>query len=217
VVLENGINVTGRLTVDGVASTDVLSTLTSVRIQLQSDPVIPTLSVPPTNPEADGTFTVAGLTSGTYRLTVAGLPRNMYVKTARFGGADVFSSGLRIEGDPRGALDIVVGTTPGSLDATVMDETQKPEAGVTVALVPDPSQVKRIDLYRNATTDAAGKVRWDNVVPGDYKIYAWEDVESGAWTDPEFMRTYDGRGTAVHIDERGRMTVNVKVIPYKAN
>jgi hypothetical protein len=215
--LENGVNVVGRLSVDGVASSDILSTLTGVRIQLQSDPVIPTLGVSPASPEADGSFTVAGMTAGTYRLTVAGLPRNMYVKAARFGGADVFNGGLRIEGDPRGALEIVVGATPGSLDATVTNETQKPEPGVTVVLVPDPSQVKRIDMYRNATTDASGKVRWDSVIPGDYRIYAWEDVESGAWTDPEFMRNYDGRGTAVHIDERGRTTVTVKVIPYKAN
>jgi hypothetical protein len=157
------------------------------------------------------------MTAGTYRLNVAGLPRNMYVKSARFSGVDVYSNGLRIEGDPRGALDIVVGTTPGSLDAVALDEKQMPEAGVTVALVPDPSQAKRVDMYRNATTDASGKVRWDNVIPGDYRIYAWEDIENGAWADAEFMRNYEGRGTNVHIDDRGRVTVSPKVIPYKAN
>jgi len=216
-VLENGYNVAGKITVDGVTSNDVLSALSNVRIQLQSDPVIPPLAVAPTNPEADGTFAITGVTAGTYRLTVAGLPRNMYVKTARFSGVDVYSNGLRIEGDPRGALDIVVGTTPGSLDAVALDERQMPEAGVIVALVPDPSQVKRVDMYRNATSDASGKVRWDNVIPGDYKIYAWEDVENGAWADAEFMRNYEGRGTNVHIDDRGRVTVSPKVIPYKAN
>jgi hypothetical protein len=116
----------------------------------------------------------------------------MYVKTARFAGDDVYNSGLRIEGDPRGQLEIVLGATPGSLDAVTVDEKQMPEAGVTVALVPDPSQVKRIDMYRNATSDASGKVHWDGVIPGDYKIYAWEDIESGAWADPEFMRNFEG-------------------------
>ena len=216
-VLENGYNVIGRMTMDGTTANDALASLTSVRIQLQSDPLIPPLAIAPSFPEADGTFVIVGVTAGTYRLNVAGLPRNMYVKTARFGGTDVYSNGLRIEGDPRGQLDIVVGSTPGSLDAVVLDEKQMPESGVTVALVPDPSQVKRIDMYRNATSDAMGKVHWDGVVPGDYKIYAWEDIENGAWADPEFMRNYDGRGTAVHIDDRGHATVNVKVIPYKAN
>ncbi len=216
-VLETGYNVAGRMTTEGIVSTDALSALTGVRIQLQSDPVIPPLAIAPAFPEADGTFSITGVTSGTYRLTVAGLPRNTYVKTARFAGEDVYNNGLRIEGDPRGQLEIVLGATPGSLDAVTLDEKQMPEAGVTVALVPDPSQVKRIDLYRNATSDASGKVHWDGLVPGDYRIFAWEDIESGAWADPEFMRNFDGRGTSVHIDERGRATVNVKVIPYKAN
>jgi hypothetical protein len=217
-VLESGYNLAGKITVDGVVSGDVLASLTNVRFQLQADPLIPNLAIPPAaNPEADGTFTLAGVTAGTYRLLVAGLPRNMYVKTARFAGVDVYNNGLRIEGDPRGQLDIILGSTPGSLDAVVLDEKQMPESGVTVALVPDPSQVKRIDMYRNSTTDASGKVHWDGVIPGDYKIYAWEDIETGAWADPEFMRNFDGRGTSVHIDERGRATVNVKVIPYKAN
>jgi hypothetical protein len=216
-VLENGYTVAGKLTADGVTSNDVLSSLTNVRILLQSDPLIPPLAIAPSSPEADGTFSINGVTAGTYRLTIAGLPRNIYVKTARFGGADVYSGGLRIEGDPRGQLDIVLGSTPGSLDAVALDEKQMPESGVTVALVPDPSQVKRIDMYRNATSDASGKVHWDGLIPGDYKIFAWEDIENGAWADPEFMRNFDGRGTSVHIDERGRATVNVKVIPYKAN
>jgi hypothetical protein len=216
-VLENGYNVPGRTTVEGTVSSDSLSALTGMRIQLQSDPVIPPLAVAPAFPEADGTFSITGVTAGTYRLSVAGLPRNMYVKAARFAGEDVYDNGLRIEGDPRGQLEIVLGATPGSLDGSIVDEKQMPEAGVTVALVPDPSQVKRIDLYRNATSDTSGKVHWDGLVPGDYKVFAWEDIENGAWADPEFMRNYEGRGTSVHIDERGRATVIVKTIPYKAN
>jgi len=216
-VLENGYNVAGRTTVEGVVSNDALSSVTGMRILLQSDPVIPPLAIAPAFPEADGTFSFTGVTPGTYRLSIAGLPRNMYVKTARFAGDDVYNSGLRIEGDPRGQLEIVLGATPGSLDVVTMDEKQMPEGGVGVALVPDPSQVKRIDMYRNATSDASGKVHWDGVIPGDYKIFAWEDIENGAWADPEFMRNFDGRGTSVHIDDRGRATASVKVIPYKAN
>jgi hypothetical protein len=200
-----------------VVSNDVLSTLNGIRIQLQSDPAIPPLAVAPAFTETDGNFSITGVTAGTYRLSVAGLPRNMYVKTARFAGEDVYNNGLRIEGDPRGQLEIVLGATPGSLDAVTVDEKQMPEAGVSVALVPDTAQVKRMDMYRNATSDATGKVHWDGVIPGDYKIFAWEDIENGAWADPEFMRNFEGRGTSVHIDDRGRATVSVKVIPYKAN
>src|SRR5207253_1991849 len=116
----------------------------------------------------------------------AGLPRNTYIKSARFAGVDIFNNGLRIDGEPRGQLEIVLGSTPGSLDVVAMDEKQMPESAVIVVLVPNESQVKRLDMYRNASSDASGKVHWDGVVPGDYKLYAWEDIDSGAWTDPEF-------------------------------
>jgi hypothetical protein len=216
-VLETGVNIAGKVAIEGNSSSDANPSLTGIRIQLQSDPLIPPLAIPPANPEPDGTFSVVGVTAGTYRVTVAGQPRNTYVKTARFAGVDILNNGLRIDGDPRGQLDIVLGSTPGSLDVVALDEKQMPESGVTLALVPDQPLVKRIDMYRNATSDASGKVHWDGVIPGEYKIFAWEDVESGAWADPEFMRNFEDRGTSVRIDDRGRATVNAKVIPYKAN
>jgi len=215
-VLENGYNVSGKVTIDGIPTSDMNSALTGVRIQLQTDPLIPPLAIPPANPESDGTFSITGVTPGTYRLTLSNIPRNAYVKSARLAAADVLNNGLRIDGDPRGQLDIVLGSTPGSLDAVALDDKQMPESGVTVVLVPDTSAGKRY-MYRDGTSDASGKVHWDGLAPGDYKVYAWEDIELAAWTDADFMRNYEGRGTPVRIEDRGRPTVNVKVIPYKAN
>jgi hypothetical protein len=213
-LLETGFTVAGRVSIGGQsASNDV----TGVRIQLQSDPNVPPLAIPAVTPEADGSFSVAGVTPGTYRLSVAALPRNTYLKSARLGSVDILNGGLRIDSAPNGALEIVLGTTPGILDATVVDDRQMPVAAVTVALVPDATQQKRYDVYRSATSDASGRIHLDGVVPGDYRIYAWESVENGAWTDPDFMRGYQNNGTAVHVGEGGQATTNVRLIPYRAN
>jgi hypothetical protein len=167
--------------------------------------------------EADGSFSIVGVTPGLYRLSVTGLPRGSYLKSARLGGADLLNGGLRIDSSPNGALDIVLGTSPGTVDATVVDDRQLPVAAMTVALVPEGAQQKRLDVYRNATSDASGKIHLDNVVPGDYRIYAWESVENGAWTDPDFMRAYQNNGTTLHVGEGGQATTNVRLIPYRAN
>ena len=53
--------------------------------------------------------------------------------------------------------------------------------------------------------------------PGDYKVFAWEVVEANAWTDPDFLRSYENNGAAVRISEGGRGAADVQVIPYKAN
>jgi protocatechuate 3,4-dioxygenase beta subunit len=215
-LLENGFNVNGKVTLEGRAAGDAATS--GVRIQLQSDPMVPPLAVPGVSTEADGTFSITGVPSGNYRLSVGALPRNTYVKAALIGGIDVLNTGgLRLEGEPRGGLDILLGNSPGSVEAAVVDSRKMPISGVTVALVPDSARRKRYDLFRQATTDASGRVRIENVVPGDYKVLAWEVVESNAWTDPDFLSNYENNGVLVRVGEGGRAAVDVQAIPYKAN
>jgi hypothetical protein len=47
--------------------------------------------------------------------------------------------------------------------------------------------------------DAAGKYRFPGIVPGDYLLFAWEDIETGAWQDPDFLRPVESRGRPVEI------------------
>jgi hypothetical protein len=215
--LELGSTVTGRVAVDGQATNSTLS-LNALRLQLQSDPMIPVLAIPAVSPEADGTFSIQGVTAGMYRLTVAGLPQNTYVKSARLGGEDILNGGFRMDRSPNGTLDIVLGNAPGMVEATVVDDRQMPVPAVTVALVPvSAAQEKRYEIYRSATTDSSGKITLQNVVPGDYRIFAWESVENGAWTDPTFMRAFQNSGVAVRVTEGGRASADVRVIPYRLN
>jgi hypothetical protein len=212
--LEMGSTVMGRVAVDGQAANNL--NLSSIRLQLQSDPVIPLLALPGVNPAADGTFSVEGVTPGTYRLSVAGLPQNTYVKSARLGGEDVLNGGFKMDRSPNGTLDIVLGNAPGIVEATVVDDRQMPVPAVTVALVPvSAAQEKRYEIYRSATTDASGKISLQNVVPGEYRLFAWESVENGAWTDPNFMRAFQSNGVAVRVTEGGRASADVRVIPYR--
>jgi hypothetical protein len=51
------------------------------------------------------------------------------------------------------------------------------------------------------------------VVPGEYRVYAWEDVEYGAWMDPDFMKPLESRGEAVSVSEGGRQAIQVNLIP----
>ncbi len=217
-VLENGFSVSGRISVEGTVGADANAGLTGIRLQLQMEPSIPTFAVPPTSPDMDGNFSFSGLVPGIYRLQINPMPRGgaTYIKAARLAGVDILANGMRVDSEPRGPLEIILGSTPGSLDVTTLDEKQMPEAAVRVVLVPDANPAKRY-MFKDGTSDATGKFHWDNLAPGDYKVYAWEDVENGAWTDADFMKAYEGRGTQVHIDERGRANATVRVIPYKAN
>lgn len=52
-----------------------------------------------------------------------------------------------------------------------------------------------------------------NIAPGEYKVHAWEDVEPTAWLDPEFMKNFENKGSALTLAEGGQANVQVSVVP----
>jgi hypothetical protein len=50
-------------------------------------------------------------------------------------------------------------------------------------------------------------------VPGNYTLFAWEQVDRDAFFDPEFLAQYEDRGKAVHVEEGDHITVKLDEIP----
>jgi len=140
--------------------------------------------------------------------------RNAYIQSIRMGTRDVLNDGFRVD-DPNKieSIQIVLGTRPGILTGTVMTEKQRPAANVTVLLVPDAGRRRWADSYRSVTSDLSGRYTIDRIAPGDYIAFSWEEVDDGAWMDPEFMKKYEARGKRFHINEGGGQTLNLTAIP----
>ena len=51
------------------------------------------------------------------------------------------------------------------------------------------------------------------ILVGDYKAFAWEDVEPGAYMDPDYLKDFETRGEAVRVQKGSQNAVAVKVIP----
>ena len=45
-----------------------------------------------------------------------------------------------------------------------------------------------------------------------YKAYAWEDIEPGAYMDPDFMKAMENKGEAVSLREGDQKTTTLKLI-----
>ena len=157
----------------------------------------------------------ASLPLGTYRIYLSpilsqqrteSIPRNLqnvFVKTMRLDGRDVLKSGLNIEGQPAGTLEIILGTRPGSIHGRVTDDAKQPVPGATVLVIPAENERFRTDMYRTAATDSSGRFQLTNLVPGDYKIFAWDEVEKDSWLDPDFLKVHESRATALRVAEDG--------------
>jgi hypothetical protein len=82
-----------------------------------------------------------------------------------------------------------------------------------VVLVPQEKERReREAFYQTTTSDASGQFTFKTVTPGDYRVFAWEEAEYGAWMDPDFMKPQESRGEAVSIAEGGRQAVQVNLI-----
>jgi hypothetical protein len=227
--LTSGQSLSGRVVIERQPPVNPDAGMASLRIVLSpmsiTQPTFGSLVAP------DGSFAIPssegslGITTGDYRVIVTpiltlrsapGQPvlpiptplQGAYVKSIRLGGQDLLNGVLHIQDPPRERLEIVVGTNPGSIEGRV----QQSKAPVWVVLIPDHEFRFRVD-HRFVASDADGRFRFPSVPPGDYRIYAWADVERLAWQESRFMRNYESRGTPVHVDEGQNATIEFPVIP----
>jgi hypothetical protein len=211
-IVSPGFQLTGRLAIDGQSTDAGTQDLTRMRVTLRPDSAGQAAGPPPAaSLQADGTFSLQQVGRDDYRVSVSGMPRNSYIKMARYGATDVMAEGLRLDRQPNGPLDIVISTNTGTVDGVVQNDKQDAAANVTVVFVPQ--LTNRLDLYRTASTDAAGHFHVEGVPPGDYRVFAWEDVETGAWQDPDFVSRFDDRKRTIRINEGSTSNLELRLIP----
>jgi hypothetical protein len=134
---------------------------------------------------ADGTFQVTGVPWGAYEVIPSeSALHDMYVKS---------------QSD---AQEIVLSGNGGQISGSVN------AGGATVVLVPS---VVRFDQYKVATADASGQFEIRGIAPGEYSVYAWNDVDSGAWFDPNFLNLFRDSRTSIRITEGQRLNLALRV------
>jgi hypothetical protein len=160
--------------------------------------------------QPDGTFMVANVEAREYRVRLVG-PRGFFAPASvRFAGEDVTGRSFRFGPDVADVpLEVVVSLAVGGLDVTVVDGNQRPVPGATVALVPDAPRRNQSSLFRTASADEFGRLRFDDVIPGDYRLFT-DDVDPSTWQDPEVIRRYENRGTRLRVVDHARQNVTVR-------
>jgi protocatechuate 3,4-dioxygenase beta subunit len=218
IVAMPGVKLAGRFMIEGRSRNGIEPNVTLLRVdQLVRDPQIsgipsggPSFNPPPS---PDGSFVLEGIGQGNFRVGIRALPPEAYIKSMRMGSMDVLSEGLNISGVPENPLEIVIGVNAAGIAGSVVNARQEPVANRTVALIPDPPLRHRTDLYKTMATDSSGRFRMQGLSPGDYKLFAWENVETGAWMDPDFVRVHENRGRPVRLTEAADENVQLTVIP----
>ena len=165
----------------------------------------------------DGTFTLENVGHDKFRVMAMNFPQGTWLKSIRAGDQEVLEAGLDLNAGSPGPLQVTLGVGTGSVSGTVQDANQKPVSASMVQLIPDPMKEERYDLYRVVSSDQSGQFTMQGIPPGEYKVFALDDVEPGLSTDPEFLKTHDSKTTKVTVKENSQQSVSLTQISVESN
>jgi protocatechuate 3,4-dioxygenase beta subunit len=209
--LTPGVELTGHIKAEGPEGIN----LAGIYILLQMHAVgARYVGAPGDQVKDDGTFTLSQVAQEQYDVRVMGLPDGYYVKSIRAGDQEGRDSALDMTSGPPGPLTVTIAPDAGQIEGIVRNDKQEPAAGALVVLIPnDAKRRERRDAYHTASTDQYGKFTLKSIDPDDYQLYAWDDIESGAYMDPDFVKPFESQAVAMSIHENSRETAQLKLIP----
>ena len=215
--LRPGVSIPGRVVVDSAPQNFRMNQLRVTFVTSDSvggfSGLVPGLDAINSTVSEDGTFTLLNVGAQEYRVRVTGMPAGMYLVAGRLGSVDVLNGAFVPPEDDRNGLQLQLGAAPGRVAGVVVDAKGNPYPGALAALVPDESRRGRLDLYSAIPTDQSGRFSFNNVAPGNYRIFAWEEIPTGAYQDPDYIRRFEARAKPVVVQQNGSTETEVSVIP----
>jgi len=210
--LSSGVSIGGFVSVEGQPLSAVGD---SGRLEVKLKPATSGMVMNPSRHQPltpQGAFTLENVLPGEYVVTLQSLPPGYYVKDARIEHADALDRPMIVSGPATGSLSVVLSSKGGQVEGVVVDARRRAVSGIQAVLVPV-RRPARFDLYRTAITDQSGRFIVRGIPPGDYKVFAWEAIESFEYFDEDLLRRSEQDGASVRIAESSRERVEVTVIP----
>jgi hypothetical protein len=166
--------------------------------------------IPPSSPVGnDGTFTIRSIPAGAFTIQPATPPGACLIDVVQE-GKSVLATGFTVGATSPAPLEVTISSACPSI-AGLLQSKQQPQRFTRVVLVPTGERQRSYGLYRTVMTDQNGRFSFENVTPGEYKLFSWRSIPDGAWTNAEYLARYMERGTSVTARE-GPATATVEFI-----
>ncbi len=164
--------------------------------------------------DENGQLRLDGVALVPYSVLGYNLPDGCYMASIRLGDDAVVDGQVDFsQGIPTGPLAVTIRPRAPSVSGTVKDANDSPAAGVLVVVVPaDPAQ-HWAALYHSTTTDQKGSYSFKNLIPGNYQVYAWEDIPPGAWQDPDILKQFSAKAVRLNLKAGDNANQDLTVIP----
>jgi Carboxypeptidase regulatory-like domain len=162
----------------------------------------------------DGAFEWADVPPGNYYVQImgdSGANADWFLKAVLASGHDVNDSGISVSGGTI-VLDVVVSANGAAVDGVVANAKGEPVSNAVVVAVPEARLRGREDRYRQTVSDQSGHFMLRGIRGGSYSLFAWESMDGQAYYNPEFLKNYEGQGTALQVSEGDRKTLQLRAI-----
>jgi protocatechuate 3,4-dioxygenase beta subunit len=197
----------GAVVIEGPSKEKV--NLKDIKVVLASTEIM-NVSPPLVSVGEDGKFTFKNVAPDHYLVGVQSGPETLYIKSVKFGTVDATEDSIELSNGVTGSIEITLSQEGAQVDGRVVGEDGNPVAGATVVLIP---KSRRYSLFKEMTTDQQGSFSFKGVTPGAYKLLSWEDIEQGAYQNPEFLKQFESKAEEASLKENTHKVISLKVIP----
>jgi hypothetical protein len=168
--------------------------------------------LPIATPDAEGTFSLKDMPPDRHLVAVTGLPDRAYVKSIQLGGQETIDSGLDLtDMQTVPPLDILISPNGATVEGTVSLDHYKPAPDAWVCLVPDPARPELTYRIKSATAGGDGRFTFAGVAPGEYRLYALEQLKRDPYGDLEFLKPFESKALQLTVKEGERKRADLIV------
>ncbi len=211
-----GVELSGTLRMEGEAAG--AATKRTVKLEPTMGYFLVNLGMTGGEVDGDGAFRIANVAPAKYRVKVAPLPENAYIKTLEIDGVAVNNGMADLSKVARTAsAKMTVGGNGAQISGRVLDANGEPMMTnvVMIFLARDAEDIPQVG---NGTAQATpdGKYTIKAIVPGKYRLFALDAFQiAGAVNDTDVFKKLFERGEEIEFKEGDRITKDLKVIPVE--
>lgn len=221
VTIQTPATLRGTIRFDGTPSSGAAVNLTNIQIRLTPADPFPFIGqFPRAKAGADGAFTLENVSPGKYKLVVNPL-NDAYLKSVKLGNQEMLGKYLDIGAGGAGELDILARYGTAELDGSVQADQNAAasqngagaQAGASANILLAPEELNEDGSgLRFGSVGAGGSFRFQQLAPGRYKAYAFEDASYADLQNPDVIKQIESKGADVELAEKDKKQIQLPLI-----
>lgn len=173
------------------------------------------------NLTSDGSFKLKGVPAGEYvvQITTNSSKWSRYFVQSVQGFGAATDKTIAVHGD-LGPVYVTLSSNAAVIEGAVVGDNDKPSPDCTVVAVPEQESRRFTAQFGKTHCDQNGHFTIQNLAPGAYTFYAWQDLEGEPYLDPDFLKKQQDHGIKLSTKSgtsNQRILLHAFPVPEDAN